>query len=89
SFHDNKQIFIDLEGRNSHFNIPKNHSLDHYEFLIRLFGSADGFNTELRLHIDYAKNAYRATNRKDYVEQMTVWLQRQEAVARFTAYLSW
>ncbi|KAJ7040177.1 hypothetical protein C8F04DRAFT_1314136 [Mycena alexandri] len=91
TFHDNKQIFIDLKGRSSHFNIPKIHSLDHYEFLIRLFGSADGFNTESpeRLHIDYAKNAYRASNRKDYIEQMTIWLQRQEAVARFSAYLSW
>ncbi|KAJ6629824.1 hypothetical protein B0H10DRAFT_2172932 [Mycena sp. CBHHK59/15] len=42
-----------------------------------------------RLHIDYAKNAYRASNRKDYIEQMTVWLQRQEAVARFSVYLEW
>ncbi|KAJ7508692.1 hypothetical protein B0H11DRAFT_1704018 [Mycena galericulata] len=91
TFHANKKIFIDLKGRKNNFNIPKIHSLDHYERLIRLFGSADGFNTESpeRLHIDYAKNAYRATNRKDYIDQMTVWLQRQEAVARFTAYLEW
>ncbi|KAJ7195819.1 hypothetical protein GGX14DRAFT_376655 [Mycena pura] len=91
AFHANKQIFIDLEGRKGHFNIPKIHSLDHYETLIRLFGTADGFNTESpeRLHIDYAKNAYRASNRKDYIDQMTMWLQRQEAVARFTAYLEW
>ncbi|KAJ7081497.1 hypothetical protein C8R44DRAFT_905320 [Mycena epipterygia] len=91
TFHSNKQIFIDLGGRQNHFNIPKIHSLEHYEHLIRLFGSADGFNTESpeRLHIDYAKNAYRASNRKDYIEQMTVWLQRQEAVARFSAYLEW
>ncbi|KAF8166450.1 hypothetical protein K438DRAFT_1730807 [Mycena galopus ATCC 62051] len=92
TFHANKQIFIDLKGRSGdHFNIPKVHSLDHYIYLIRLFGTADGFNTESpeRLHIDYAKNAYRASNRKDYIEQMTVWLQRQEAVARFTAYLEW
>ncbi|KAJ7022385.1 hypothetical protein C8F04DRAFT_1213584 [Mycena alexandri] len=32
---------------------------------------------------------FAASNRKDYIEQMTIWLQRQEAVARFTAYLSW
>ncbi|KAJ6457133.1 hypothetical protein C8R47DRAFT_1328555 [Mycena vitilis] len=91
TFHANKQIFIDLKGRQNHFNIPKIHSLDHYEPLIRLFGTADGFNTESpeRLHIDYAKNAYRASNRKDYIDQMTLWLQRQEAVARFTAYLAW
>ncbi|KAJ6611866.1 hypothetical protein B0H10DRAFT_2283854 [Mycena sp. CBHHK59/15] len=91
TFHANKQIFIDLKGRANHFNIPKIHSLDHYELLIRLFGTADGFNTESpeRLHIDYAKNAYRASNRKDYIEQMTVWLQCQESVARFSAYLEW
>ncbi|KAJ7666586.1 hypothetical protein DFH06DRAFT_1126680 [Mycena polygramma] len=91
TFHANKQIFIDLKGRQNHFNIPKIHSLDHYEPLIRLFGTADGFNTESpeRLHIDYAKNAYRASNRKDYIVQMTLWLERQEAVARFSAYLDW
>ncbi|KAJ6619442.1 hypothetical protein B0H10DRAFT_2163885 [Mycena sp. CBHHK59/15] len=91
TFHTNKQIFIDLKGRSNHFNIPKIHSLDHYVFLIRLFGSADGFNTESweHLHINYAKNAYQASNRKDYIEQMTVWLQRQEAIARFSTYLEW
>ncbi|KAJ6572677.1 hypothetical protein B0H10DRAFT_2444294 [Mycena sp. CBHHK59/15] len=87
-FHKHKEIFITLGGRKENFNIPKLHSLDHYEALIYLFGSADGFNTESpeRLHIDYAKNAYRASNRKDYINQMTLWLQRQESVARFSAY---
>lgn len=92
NFHTNKAIFIELGGRlQPHFNIPKVHSLDHYEELIRQFGSADGFNTESpeRLHIDYAKEAYRASNRKDYIVQMTQWLERQEAVDRFTAYLEW
>ncbi|KAJ7274667.1 hypothetical protein C8J57DRAFT_1062559 [Mycena rebaudengoi] len=90
-FHANKQIFIDLEARKGNFNFPKMHALDHYEELIRLFGSADGFNTESpeRLHIDYAKNAYRASNRKDYIIQMTLWLQRQESVARFSAFREW
>ncbi|KAF8870609.1 hypothetical protein BD779DRAFT_1614047 [Infundibulicybe gibba] len=85
-FHAHKQIFIKLNGREQdHFNIPKLHSLDHYEDLIRLF------NTESpeRLHIDYAKNAYRASNRKDYIKQMTCWLGRQEAVDQFTLYLEW
>ncbi|KAJ7751238.1 hypothetical protein DFH07DRAFT_745544 [Mycena maculata] len=90
-FHAHKKIFIDLKGRKENFNIPKIHSLDHYEPSFRLFGSADGFNTESpeRLHIDYAKNAYRASNRKDYINQMTLWLQRQEAVARFSAFREW
>ncbi|KAH7902948.1 hypothetical protein BJ138DRAFT_1168705 [Hygrophoropsis aurantiaca] len=91
-FHSHKDIFIELGGRNApHFNIPKLHSLDHYCTLIRLFGSADGFNTESpeRLHIDYAKDAYRATNKKDYVNQMRIWLSRQENVDRFASFLDW
>jgi hypothetical protein len=91
-FHENKQIFLDLGARSQgHFNIPKIHSMDHYTPKIRLFSSADGFNTEApeRLHIDYAKEGYRASNKKDYIAQMTTWLQRQEAVDRFTAYLAW
>jgi hypothetical protein len=42
-----------------------------------------------RLHIDYAKDAYRASNKRDYVEQMALWLQRQEAIELQTKYLSW
>ncbi|KAJ6606839.1 hypothetical protein B0H10DRAFT_2166969 [Mycena sp. CBHHK59/15] len=89
TFHAHKQIFIELSGHKDHFNTPKIHALNHYEPLILLFGSADGFNTESpeRLHIDYAKNAYRASNRKDYINQMTLWLTRQEAIARFSHYL--
>ncbi|KAJ7596914.1 Zn-finger domain-containing protein [Mycena floridula] len=90
AFHKYKDVFLDHEIR-THFNIPKIHSMQHYVALIRHFGSADGFNTESpeRLHIDYAKNAYRASNGKDYIIQMTRWLQRQEAVDRFASYLSW
>ncbi|KAL0581893.1 hypothetical protein V5O48_000122 [Marasmius crinis-equi] len=91
-FHSVKDIFIQLEARDApHFNIPKIHSMMHYVELIRRFGSADGFNTETpeRLHIDYAKDAYRASNRKDYVIQMTRWLERQEAVDCFAAVLAW
>jgi hypothetical protein len=89
-FHQHKQIFIDL-GTREHFNIPKLHSMEHYVESIKSRGSADGFNTEFpeRLHIDFAKDAYRATNRKDYVAQMTRWLARQEAVVQFEAYLDW
>ncbi|KAJ7477594.1 hypothetical protein FB451DRAFT_1032957 [Mycena latifolia] len=107
AFHENKQIFIELGARASpHFNIPKIHSMEHYSPMLRLFGSADGFNRDRvrllrllrklsnteapeRLHIDYAKAGYRASNKKDYIAQMTLWLQRQEAVDRSTAYLAW
>ncbi|KAL6305981.1 hypothetical protein BKA93DRAFT_816611 [Sparassis latifolia] len=90
TFHDYKEIFIDLQVR-THFNISKLHVLQHYVNAIRLYGTPDGFNTELpeRLHIDYAKEAYRASNRRDYEEQMALWLQRQEAVYQRGAYLTW
>jgi len=49
---------------------------------IRLFGTTDNYNTEQseRLHIDFAKDAYRATNRKDIYSQMTAWLERHEKI---------
>ena len=51
----------------------------------------DGYNTESpeRLHIDFAKDAYRASNKRDYVEQMAVWLQRHEAMWLRESYLMW
>ncbi|TEB23184.1 hypothetical protein FA13DRAFT_1757116 [Coprinellus micaceus] len=63
-FHADKDVFIEL---GLHFAI-------HYVHLIKLFGTTDNFNTEYteRLHIDLAKDAYAATNRKDEYPQMTV-----------------
>ncbi|KAG1800491.1 hypothetical protein EV424DRAFT_1474849 [Suillus variegatus] len=89
-FHANKNIFLELQIR-EHFNIPKLHQLSHYVQSILLFGTTDGFNMELpeRLHIDFAKEAYHASNKRDYEEQMAQWLQRQEAVLLRSSYLDW
>ncbi|KAJ7817495.1 hypothetical protein B0H14DRAFT_3474582 [Mycena olivaceomarginata] len=90
AFHNNKDVFVDLEIR-EHFNINKLHKLKHYVDSIRSRGTADGFNTEgtERLHIDLAKLGYKATNKKAYTRQMTVWLRRQESVHKFSSYLQW
>ena len=90
TFHEHKKIFVELEIR-KHFNIPKLHFILHYLECIRSLGSADGYNSESpeRLHIDFAKAAYRASNKRDYVEQMAIWLQRQEALWMKDAYLLW
>jgi len=90
TFHENKDVFI-REGICKHFNIPKLHAMVHYVEAIQSRGCPDGFNTESpeRLHIDYAKDAYRVSNKKEYVHQMTVWLGRQEAVAWFRSYLDY
>ncbi|KAG1851592.1 hypothetical protein DFJ58DRAFT_728813 [Suillus subalutaceus] len=89
-FHSHKDVLKELSIR-KHFNIPKIHQLTHYIQSITLFGAADGFNTELPecLHIDFAKDAYRATNKCDYEEQMVLWLQRQDAIFLQGAYLDW
>ena len=89
-FHTTKQVFIDL-GIREHFDINKLHNIKHYIDHIRARGTADGFNSEgpERLHIDYAKTGYRASSRRGYIKQMTVWLRRQEAVHRFHRYLRW
>ncbi|KAJ7024231.1 hypothetical protein C8F04DRAFT_1213154 [Mycena alexandri] len=79
TFHTNKQVILDLEIR-EHFNIPKFHSLQHY---------VDVILHRRRLHIDFAKKAYRASNRRDYTEQMALWLQRQEAIALRVSYIQW
>ena len=86
AFHDHKAVFLDLGVRNS-FNLPKLHSLIHYMSSIQLFGTTDNYNTEQseRLHIDLAKDAYRATNRKDEYAQMTAWLERWEKMQRHAA----
>jgi hypothetical protein len=86
SFHFNKAVFIDL-GTREGFNIPKLHSMLHYTSSIALFGTTDNYNTEQteRLHIDFTKDAYRSTNRKNEYKQMTTWLERREKVQRHAA----
>jgi hypothetical protein len=90
TFHNHKNIIIELEIR-KHLNIPKLHAILHYVDCIRSLGSADGYNSESpeRLHIDFAKEAYRASNKRDYVEQMALWLQRHEAIWLRESYLIW
>lgn len=80
-FHENKSIFVEL-GIRQHFNFPKMHSLIHYLEIIIRFGTTDNYNTEYaeRLHIDFTKDAYRATNHKDEFYQMTTWLERKEKI---------
>jgi hypothetical protein len=74
-FHQNKKYFIDV-GCHPSLNIPKLHSLLHYADSIKLFGMMDNYNTELfeRLHIDFAKEGWQASNHRDKFPQMVKWL---------------
>ncbi|KAG6859996.1 hypothetical protein C0995_000743 [Termitomyces sp. Mi166 len=89
-FHAHKDIFIKLECQED-FNIPKFHLMIHYVEAICALGSPDSYNTEAseQLHIDFAKEAYHASNKQDYVEQMALWLQRQEAMWTREAFCKW
>ncbi|KIY65398.1 hypothetical protein CYLTODRAFT_379482, partial [Cylindrobasidium torrendii FP15055 ss-10] len=42
-----------------------------------------------RLHIEYAKKGWRASNRRDEFPQMTRWVIRQETVHAFERFLRW
>ncbi|KAL5512790.1 hypothetical protein ACEPAG_3056 [Sanghuangporus baumii] len=89
-FHENKEVFID-EGARVHFNFIKLHSMVHYSSSIRSRGTTDNYNTQFteRLHIDFAKEAYAATNHKDELPQMTRWLERKEKVFDLKKNISW
>jgi hypothetical protein len=88
-FHEEKEVFIKLGVRKHFDNIPKLHSLAHYRRSIILFGATDNYNTEQseRLHINYTKKAFRATNFKDEIKQMATWLERSEAMQQHTAFM--
>lgn len=88
TFHNNKHIFVDVDIRKN-FNFPKLHSLLHYTSSIRLFGTTGNYNTEMfeRLHIEFAKKAFRASNKRDERPQMLRWLDKQERVAAFKVLL--
>ncbi|KAF8327509.1 hypothetical protein F5887DRAFT_898748 [Amanita rubescens] len=90
TFHANKSIFVDL-GIRDNFNIPKLHACLHYAASIRLFGTTDNYNTQSteRLHIDFTKEAFRASNMRDEFPQMTTWLERREKVHEYDEYIRW
>ncbi|CAA7267308.1 unnamed protein product [Cyclocybe aegerita] len=87
-FHEHRNYFIQL-GLRKDFNIPKFHSLLHYIDAIKDFGTTDNYNTEMfeRLHINFAKHGWQATNLRDEFPQMIRWLARQEKVAGFESLL--
>jgi hypothetical protein len=99
-YHANKSIFIDskLGGRKGakgniipHFRIPKLHARMHLPDNIRDCGASRNFSAQIteRYHIDVVKDAYAATNRRDVAPQMVAWLNRQERVLQFDAFLAW
>ena len=63
-------------------NLPKIHSLQHYEERIIMFGTPDNFDTEYteHQHITDAKDAYKKTNKVNPISQMVKYIQHQTAL---------
>lgn len=89
-WHEHQSYFINT-GLREDFNIPKFHSLIHYLDSICWLGTTDNYNTEMfeRLHIDFTKEGWRASNKHDHFPQMVKWLSRQEKIASYDFYRSW
>lgn len=97
-FWENVGVFISLAARTGdsgnvidHFRIPKLHMLLHYFENIMDLGTVDNYSTEIceSLHIPYCKKAYKATNRKEYDQQIIRYLERMEALNSYNGYLAW
>lgn len=84
-FHTNKEVFVELGIR------PEINWLFHYVVAIANLGACDGLSTDIseRLHIEYCKLGYRASNRREYIQQMLIWLTRREKVRCMESYLRW
>ncbi|KAG9093603.1 hypothetical protein FS749_014117 [Ceratobasidium sp. UAMH 11750] len=92
TFHRLKDVFIvekAVTTEKAFHGIPKIHMVSHYVQLIRELGTPDGYNTETfeRLHIDFAKMGYRASNKVNAVKQMATYIQRLEAIEMHAVYL--
>ncbi|QRW10186.1 hypothetical protein RhiLY_09185 [Ceratobasidium sp. AG-Ba] len=91
-FHEHKYVFRRsgaLSTKKGFHAIPKIHMISHYSHIIRKLGTPDGYNTETseRLHIDFAKLGYRASNKVNATKQMALYIQRIEALAMHASYL--
>ncbi|QRV96338.1 hypothetical protein RhiJN_24356 [Ceratobasidium sp. AG-Ba] len=92
TFHEFKIIFWQygaVSTKKGFHGIPKIHMISHYVYIICQLGTPDGYNTETseRLHIDFAKLGYRASNKVNATKQMALYIQRLEALAMHESYL--
>ncbi|EUC54474.1 hypothetical protein RSOL_050890, partial [Rhizoctonia solani AG-3 Rhs1AP] len=74
-----------------HFNIPKFHTIRHILEQILAKGTADNFSTEVieHMHMDTLKDAFPATNKKDWERQTIRWLVRREKILDFLLFQTW
>lgn len=83
----NRQGWIENKTRKGkrevidHFHIPKMHVIRHFVQHVRRKGSADNFTTETMEHLHIGvKEAYRASNRREWKQQTVRWLTQRERI---------
>ena len=71
-FHEHHKIFEEVGVRLEGFSLPRQHSLCHYELLIRLFGASNGLCTSVTesKHITAIKKPWCCSNKHDAVGQI-------------------
>ncbi|KAG8754251.1 hypothetical protein FRC11_006750 [Ceratobasidium sp. 423] len=74
-----------------HFNIPKFHTIQHLVEQILAKGTANNFLTKTieHMHMDTLKDAFPATNKKDWEKQTIRWLVRHEKILEFLLFQTW
>ncbi|KAG9074113.1 hypothetical protein FRC06_010923, partial [Ceratobasidium sp. 370] len=78
------------KGVIQHFNIPKMHIIRHHVEHVRRKGTADNFSTETMEHLHVGvKDAYRASNHREWKEWTTQWMNRREMIRDFEAWRLW
>lgn len=83
-----RQVFVDY-GIRDDFNLPRQHSLQHYRYLVQLFGAPNGVCssiTESR-HITAVKDAWRRTNKNEPLGQILLINQRMDKLEAATDHL--
>jgi hypothetical protein len=96
-FHLHKHQFIENNARRTqngvlpHFNIPKLYALLTFTTHIRQMGACPQFSTEITesCHQTMAKQAYRATNKRDFERQMCRYLDRSDRISLLKEVLHW
>jgi hypothetical protein len=92
----NREVWIENEtwrgkhGVISHFDIPKMHVIHHFVEHVQRKGSVDNFTTETMEHLHIGiKEAYRASNQREWKQQTIWWLTQCEKIRDFEAWMLW
>ena len=82
-FHQFRTVFQSLGVRPNGFSLPRQHSLSHYQHLIRMFGAPNGLCSSITesKHIKAVKEPWWRSNRCNALGQMLIINQRLDQLA--------